>query len=282
MSRRPKDEEFDTRIDVLRTRIKDSDDLSVLEAVFDRRTLMNLYTLASKGVIDALGGSVATGKEANIFSALGGGKDLAIKIYRITTSNFQAMQDYLHGDPRFGSVKGTKRSIVNAWTKKEYRNLLRAEEVGVRVPHVLAMRENILIMELVGGRDHPAPPLKEVNLDVEEAKRVFDRLVEYISILYNRAGLVHADLSEFNVLYDGEPVVIDMGQSVTLDHPMSRKFLERDIANIARYFKKRYGIGSEEEIWARIKSDAKLKSDEKASGEKAKSDAKKVQNGFDQ
>lgn len=257
MSRRSRDEEFDTRIDVLRTRIKDSDDLKVLESVFDTRTLMNLYALASKGVIDSLGGSVATGKEANIFYALRDNKDLAIKIYRITTSNFKAMQDYLHGDPRFGSVKGTKRSIVNAWTKKEYRNLLRAEEVGVRVPHVLAMRENILIMELVGQRDHPAPPLKEVNLGQEEARHIFDKLVEYISLLYNKAGLVHADLSEFNVLYDGEPVVIDMGQSVTLDHPMSRKFLERDITNIARYFQKKYSIGSEEEIWSRVKSDAK-------------------------
>jgi RIO kinase 1 len=224
---------------------------------------MNLYTLASKGVIDALGGPVATGKEANVFSALGGGKDLAIKIYRISTSNFKAMQDYLHGDPRFGSVKGTKKSIVNAWTKKEYRNLLRAEEVGVRVPHVVTMRENILIMEMVGNKDHPAPPLKDVNLEPEEAKCVFDKIVEYISVLYNRAGLVHADLSEFNVLYDGEPVVIDMGQSVTLDHPMARKFLERDIVNIARYFKKKYGIGSEEEIWTRVKRDAKIASDAK-------------------
>lgn len=265
MSRRSRDEEFDTRIDVLRTRIKDSDDLKVLESVFDTRTLMNLYTLASKGVIDALGGPVATGKEANVFSAIGGGKDLAIKIYRISTSNFKAMQDYLHGDPRFGSVKGTKKSIVNAWTKKEYRNLLRAEEVGVRVPHVVTMRENILIMEMVGNREHPAPPLKDVNLDPEEAKCVFDKIVEYISVLYNRAGLVHADLSEFNVLYDGEPVVIDMGQSVTLDHPMARKFLERDIVNIARYFKKKYGIGSEEEIWTRVKSDAKIASDAKVS-----------------
>ncbi len=98
--------------------------------------------------------------------------------------------------------------------------MLRAEEVGVRVPHVMTMKENILVMELVGQKGHPAPPLKDVILDPEEAKRVFDKLVEYISILYNCAGLVHADLSEFNVLYDGEPVMIDMGQSVTLDHPM--------------------------------------------------------------
>ena len=60
--------------------------------------------------------------------------------------------------------------------------------------------------------------------------------------------------SKLNVLYDGEPVVIDMGQSVTLEHPMAAKFLARDIANIARYFEKKYGIGSEEEIWSKVKA----------------------------
>ncbi|MDD1734203.1 MAG: serine protein kinase RIO, partial [Methanothrix sp.] len=83
MSRRTKSEDFDTQIDVLRTRIKDSDDLNVQDAVFDKRTLMDLYSLASKGVIDALGGSVCTGKEANIFRAIVGEKELALKIYRI-------------------------------------------------------------------------------------------------------------------------------------------------------------------------------------------------------
>jgi len=265
MSRRSQDEDFDTKIDVLRTRIKDSDDRAVQEAVFDKRTLMDLYSLASKGMIDALGGSVCTGKEANIFKAIVGEKELALKIYRISTSNFNAMQDYLHGDPRFGSVRGTKRAIVSAWTKKEFRNLSRAEEAGVRVPHPIAMRGNILIMDLIGKEGHPAPMLKDVDLNNDEAKRVFDKLVEYISVLYNRAGLVHADLSEFNILYDdGEPVIIDMGQSVTLDHPMVRKFLERDIVNVTRFFRKRYAIGSEEEIWARLRSDKEKADQERA------------------
>ncbi len=267
MSRRSKDEEFDTRIDVLRTRIKDSDDLNVEEAVFDSRTLMDLYSLASKGVIDALGGSVCTGKEANIFRALGSGKELVLKIYRISTSNFKAMQDYMHGDPRFGNVKGTKRAIVSAWTKKEFRNLTRAEAAGVRVPHHIAMRGNILVMEFVGQNDHAAPQLRDVELDPDEAKRVLSQVVEYISLLYHRAGLVHADLSEFNILYDGDPVVIDMGQSVTLDHPMARQFLQRDITNLVRYFNKRYGFGSEEEIWARLRSDeCKEKTDQQERG----------------
>lgn len=68
MSRRSRDEYFDARIDILRTRIKDSDDLNVQEAVFDRRTLMDLYSLASRGVIDALGGPICTGKEAKLSS----------------------------------------------------------------------------------------------------------------------------------------------------------------------------------------------------------------------
>jgi RIO kinase 1 len=264
MSRRSQNEDFDTKIDVLRTRLKDSDDLDVQDAVFDKRTLMDLYSLASKGVIDALGGSISTGKEANIFRAIVGEKELALKIYRISTSNFNSMQDYLHGDPRFGNVKGTKRAIVAAWTKKEFRNLTRAEEIGVPVPHPIAMRENILVMELVGKDNEVAPQLRDVDLEPEEARRIYEMLVEYISLLYNRAGLVHADLSEFNILYDkGNPVIIDMGQSVTLDHPLVRKFLERDITNLSNYFMKKYGIGSSEKIWAKLRSDKELADQEK-------------------
>lgn len=253
MSRATKEEDLDTRIDLLRERIKDSDDLKVKGDVFDTRTLMNLYALASKGVIDALGGEISTGKEANLFYAIREGQELVIKIYRITTSNFQAMQDYMHGDPRFGNIKGTKRAIISAWTRKEFRNLKRAEEVGVRVPHPIATRDNILIMELIGEKDNPAPQLRNVDLELEEARRIFNKLSDYISLLYNKADLVHADFSEFNVLYDGEPVVIDMGQSVTLEHPMASKFLARDVTNIARYFEKKYGIGSEAEIWSKVK-----------------------------
>ncbi len=276
MSRRDQAEDFDTRIDILRTRIKDSDDLNVQDAVFDKRTLMDLYSLASKGVIDALGGSVCTGKEANIFRAISGEKELALKIYRISTSNFNAMQDYLHGDPRFGSVKGTKRAVVCAWTRKEFRNLTRAEESGVAVPHPIAMKENILVMDLVGEGDAVAPPLKDVELEGEEAKRVYDRIAEYISLLYNRAGLIHADLSEFNILYhQGEPVIIDMGQSVTLDHPMARRFLERDISNISHYFKKKYNIGTAEDIWERLRRDRQEADKKVEAGKKAKDDMKR-------
>jgi RIO kinase 1 len=251
-----KQRQFEAKIDLMRERIKDSDDLKVQDEVFDRRALMDLYALANKGVISSLGGAVSTGKEANIFRAKGGDdEDLAVKIYRINTSNFKAMQNYLLGDPRFGSIKGTKRAVIVAWTRKEFRNLNRAEEVGVKVPHPIAMRENILVMEMVGDGEIPAPQLKDVTLEPKEAELAFEKIAEYVSLLYNRANLVHADLSEFNILYhEREPVIIDMGQSVTLEHPMARDFLERDISNLARYFKKRYAIGSEEAIKEKIRA----------------------------
>jgi len=251
-----KQREFEAKIDLFRERIKDSDDLKVQDEVFDRRALMDLYALTSRGVIASLGGAISTGKEANIFRARDDEeKDLAVKIYRINTSNFKAMQNYLLGDPRFGSIKGTKRAIITAWTRKEFRNLRRAEEVGVKVPHAIAMRENILVMELVGSGTSPAPQLKDVSLAPEEAEEAFRKIAEYVSLLYNRANLVHADLSEFNILYhDGEPVIIDMGQSVTREHPMARSFLERDISNLARHFGKKYAVGSEEAIKEMIRA----------------------------
>jgi len=252
MSKRSMEMEFDTRVDLFRKRIKDSEDFKVQENVFDTHTLMNLYSLASKGIIDFLGGSISTGKEANVFYAFGSGKDLALKIYRISTSNFKAMQNYLEGDPRFGRIKGSKRSIVSAWAKKEFRNLKRSEEFGVLVPHPISVRDNILVMELVGSKDRPAPTLKDVKLDLQEAKRVLTAITADIARLFNQAKLVHADLSEFNILYDGEPVIIDMGQSVTLDHPMARKFIERDVENIVKYFQKNYRIGSADAIWSNL------------------------------
>ncbi len=254
MTESKKLKKIDAQIDLMRVRTKDAEDFKVRDDVFDRRALMNLYALASKGVIDALGGPISTGKEANIFYAVGKEGDLAVKIYRIATSNFKAMQNYLLGDPRFGKIKGTKRAIITAWTGKEFRNLRRAEEAGVQVPHPITTRENILIMKLVGESDVPAPMLKDRRLDLAEAERVFEVIAGYVALLYNKADLVHADLSEFNILYDqGEPVIIDMGQSVTTEHPMAQTFLERDVSNLTRYFKKRYKIGSEEAIWDKIR-----------------------------
>ena len=234
---------IDKEIDRFRIRIKDSEDLKAIEGVFDTFTLKTLYHLANKGYIDALGGVISTGKEANIYHAFGRDREqereIAIKVYRISTSNFRAMQSYLIGDPRFKNVRHEKRSIVFAWTKKEMRNLKKAHAAGVRVPEPFVERNNVLLMEFIGEDEIPAPQLREVSLTPDQARKAFDTTVEYVRRLYH-ANLVHADLSEFNILMDGEEVVfIDMGQSVTLDHPNAMEFLMRDIHNVTRFFRKK-------------------------------------------
>jgi RIO kinase 1 len=243
---------IDERIDEYRSKIKDSSDLKAESGVFDTPTLKMLYTLASKGIITAMGGVVSTGKEADVFHAIGeGGRELAIKIYRINTSDFQKMQDYLIGDPRFSNIRGTKKDIVFAWTKKEQRNLERAREAGVRAPEPVTSERNILIMEFIGRDGVAAPRLKDIR--PEEPRRIYDIVTEYMRLLYRKAKLVHGDLSEYNILlYEDVPIIIDMGQAVMLEHPMAREFLARDVKNIVRYFKKLGVDCTEEKLTALI------------------------------
>ncbi len=235
---------IDTEVDKLRMKRKDTDTLKVKENVFDEPTLKALYTLSNKGIIQAMGGPISTGKEANVFLAEGEEKDIAVKIYRISSSTFNSMEDYILGDPRFRNIRHSKRDIIFAWTKKEQRNLIRAKEAGVLVPEPLVAERNILVMEFMGMDEKPYPSLKEHALKKDAAEEVFSTVIKYIDLLYNKADLVHGDLSEYNILIDpntNEPIFIDMGQSVTKEHPRSKDFMLRDIENITRYFK-RYGI----------------------------------------
>lgn len=248
---------IDTEVDRSRMRRKDTDTLKVKENVFDEPTLKTLYTLSNKGIVQAIGGSISTGKEANVFLAEGEEeKDIAIKIYRISSSTFNSMEDYILGDPRFRNVRHSKRDIIFAWTKKEQRNLIRAKEAGIRVPEPIVAERNILVMEFMGEDERPYPQLKDIRLDKETARPVYDTIINYLDLLYNEANLVHGDLSEYNILIvpdTKEPIIIDMGQSVTKEHPRSRDFMIRDIENIVRYFKK-YGINEDpHEIYSAIR-----------------------------
>jgi RIO kinase 1 len=241
---------FDREIESLGVRIKDVDQLKVRQDVFDEVTLLALYKLVHKGWITAMGGSISTGKEANVFFGERGDQDLAIKIYRIRTANFNAMSEYLIGDRRFSSIRRTRKDIVFTWTKKEFSNLKRAHAIGLPVPLPLIFDRNILIMEFLGEEECPYPQLRNVELPDPDA--VYQEIVMFMKKLYSEAELVHADLSEYNILYSDKPYVIDMGQAVTLDHPKARSFLVRDIGNINRYFGNLCPVRDDREIFNEI------------------------------
>ncbi|WP_435067795.1 serine/threonine-protein kinase Rio1 [Haloplanus sp. C73] len=225
----------DRKFAEFRDRLKDADQFKVEQSVFDDATFAAIYKLVQDGYIDAFGGPISTGKEANVYEALGAeDRDVAVKIYRINASNFQHMREYLEGDPRFEGIGSDKKQVVLAWTKKEFANLRRARKAGVRVPEPIAVERNVLVMELVGLVEDRARRLAEVS--VENPETAFEVVREYMRRLYS-AGLVHGDLSEYNlIIHDGELVVIDMGQAATVHHPNADDFLDRDCRNVASFF----------------------------------------------
>jgi len=230
---RKRDREFEQ----FRKRIKDADQFKVEQSVFDDATFGALYKLVADGHIEAFGGPISTGKEANVYEALGADDtEVAVKVYRINASAFKQMRDYLEGDPRFEGIGNDKGKVVLAWVRKEFANLERAQRAGVRVPRPIAVERNVLVMELVGLVEDRARRLAEV--EVENPQTAYEVVREYMRRLYS-SGLVHGDLSEYNmIIHDGELVIIDLGQAVTVHHPNSRDFLQRDCKNVASFFRR--------------------------------------------
>jgi RIO kinase 1 len=228
---------LDIRIDKTRMRIKRSEDRDVMESVFDTQTLLMLYHLFNRGILDVINGCISTGKEANVYWAVQpDGTDVAIKIFRIATFNFKHMIDYLQGDPRFSRIPHDRAALIAEWASKEFKNLQRAHAAGVRVPKPILVQRNILVMEFIGEHGLPAPLMQQLAPEDPEPTR--DTILHGISGLYHRANLVHGDLSEYNIMLWHGPVIIDISQAVLLAHPRSEEFLERDIHNILAYFRR--------------------------------------------
>ncbi|MFH0863200.1 MAG: serine protein kinase RIO [Candidatus Altiarchaeota archaeon] len=230
------EEKLYQRIDLgfLKTERREADERKISEAVFDKASIMSLYELVKKGAITELRSIVSTGKEASLFLGKKGKKDVAVKIFLMETTDFRNMTKYVTGDPRFGSWKN-RRQLVHMWAQKEFKNLSRVQE-AIRCPKPMAVEANILVMGFLGEGGKPAPRLKDTQL--KDPQKYFDETVGYIRQMY-KLRIVHADLSEYNILdYKGHPYIIDMATGVLLDHPSSMEFLQRDVRNVVNFFKK--------------------------------------------
>jgi len=214
-----------------------------LNNVFDLFTERNIFKLMSQGYFEGLASPLSIGKESNVFTARHGDETRVVKIYRLQTCDFNRMYDYLKADPRYIGTSKRRRDVIFAWAHREYRNLLKAREAKLRVPTVYAFMDNILVMEFIGDAEGAAQKVK--NYPPKDPQKFFDDIVDQMRKLY-KAGLVHADLSGFNILnLDDKPVFIDMSQSTPLDNPNAKMFLERDIHNVCLLFKK-FGVKCDE------------------------------------
>lgn len=228
-------------------REKRSEELEALEQVFDKSTLMVIYHMLDTGKLAKISGVVRSGKEAKIYWGLGPKKkEIAVKIYLTLSAEFKKGRlAYIEGDPRFERIRTDTRSLVYTWAQKEFKNLRQSREAGVRVPTPITVQKNVLLMEFIGKGGEPAPLLRETV--PKNPKKTYGDLVSYIRLLYQKASLVHGDLSEYNIMmWRGHPVIFDVSQAVDTEHPLAERLLMRDILNLNRYFSQ-IGVETEPE-----------------------------------
>ncbi|TMW53764.1 hypothetical protein DOY81_001169 [Sarcophaga bullata] len=227
-----------------KVKIRDKHDRATAEQVMDPRTRMILFKLLNRGLIQEINGCISTGKEANVYHALARDTDdeFAIKIYKTSILVFKDRDKYVSGEFRFrhGYCKSNPRKMVRTWAEKEMRNYLRMFNAGVPVPEPILLRSHVLVMRFCGKNGWPSPKLKDVELTTSKARELYRDCVVLMWKIYNKCRLVHADLSEFNILVqDGQLIIIDVSQSVEHDHPHAFDFLRKDCTNISEFFRKK-------------------------------------------
>ncbi len=221
-------------------------DRKTSDLVFDERTLKALYDIMHHESIDYIDYPVSSGKESVVFKAYRKGKPVAVKVYKMSTLRFSTIGKYIEGDYRFQKESRSRSRMVYLWAKKEYTNLQALVENGVRCPAPIAFNKNILLMSYIGDSRRPAPTLREYKGDLVPLYAQISRQIRYT---VRKAKIVHADLSEYNILvYRKKAYFIDIAQGVSVEHKLSRYFLERDIQNICNFFIKRGVECSSEEL----------------------------------
>lgn len=241
-------------------RRKDKSDRATVDKVLDQRTLKILERLQARGKLANLRGSLCTGKESNVYVAeastglcskfvsgvqAGNGDaeeqmvPVAVKIFKTSIMPFRDRERYIRSEKRFQRFcTSNPRKLIKLWAEKEVRNLKRLNNAGIPSPSPIYLKNNILVMTLVGEYEDVAPRLRDAEVD--DIAGCYLQCIEIVKTMYRKAGLVHADLSEFNLLYFGGVVyVIDVGQSVETSHDNAQRFLIMDINNINSFFEKR-------------------------------------------
>ncbi|ABP94829.1 Non-specific serine/threonine protein kinase [Metallosphaera sedula] len=220
-------------------RERDEDLFKTIDSTLDSSTSLAVIQVMRKLNIESILGAIASGKEAKVYPAkTRDGKYIALKIYYTSTaSHKRAIRRYVSLDRRVEVRFSSTKEMIYAWARKEFGNLQKMFEAGVRVPKPFLLIKNVLAMEFVGDGISKAPLL----VDLEEVtQELYDEIIRQIEVMVTKAQLIHGDLSEFNVMVKDElPYIIDVGQAIPVWAENSLSLLERDINNINRFFEER-------------------------------------------
>ncbi len=195
-----------------------------------------LDALYKRRVVESLGMPKGLGKESNVFHALSfDGEEILLKIHRIMYQSFSQVRKKREYTSDKHHISELYASRISAET--EYESMKKLYRVGAPVPRPIDQNRHMIVMEKIEG-------VELVRARVPDPAHVLEEIVEFIKIAWNRAHLVHGDLSEHNVIItpDQKVIVIDFPQAVSSDHPTAMDLLRRDIQNLASYFFRKYKL----------------------------------------
>jgi len=196
-----------------------------------------MNALVKANVIEALGKPLGVGKESDVFDALTpNGRRVAVKFHRLGRISFRQtrrLRGYI-ADRRHISWLYQSRLAA----EREFEALKMVYPEGVSVPEPIGHNRHVVVMGFIEGAELYRVP------EVPNPDAVLDEILENVRIAYKKAGVIHADLSEFNVVLnpDFHILIIDWPQFVTVDHPNAEALLKRDVKNILTFFKKRFNV----------------------------------------
>jgi RIO kinase 2 len=197
-----------------------------------------LKALVNRGSLEALGKPIGVGKESDVLEGLAPVEGrVAVKFYRLGRTSFRQVRRKRN----FGAGRSAWMFKSKIAAEKEFQALKLTFQSGVSVPEPLDQNRHMVVTMLVVGA-----PLA-VYSEMPDPEGVLDELLENVRKAYTVAGVVNADLSEYNVLVrpDGHVFIIDWPQFVMRSHPNASMLLERDLKNILSYFRRKFGVRRE-------------------------------------
>lgn len=198
--------------------------------------LLALNALVKSESLEALGPPIGIGKESDVYEAVAPEEvKVAVKFHRLGRTSFRdtrRKREYV-ADRRHISWLYQSRLAAEA----EYSALQIMHRAGVWVPEPIDQNRHVIVMQLIKGTQ-----LSDI-ISLDEPRLFLNDILEDVGLAY-RAGVIHTDLSEYNILVDTEGMVwiIDWPQYVSADHPNALELLKRDIENVVYYFKRKYGL----------------------------------------
>ena len=202
--------------------------------------ILALHTLVEKNIISQLGPLLGKGKESDVYSCMDDDENIyALKIYRMGRTSFKNIRKYRDLIGKRAHISWLYVNRLAA--KREYEALKDIYTLKLDTPKPIGYNRHSLVMEYLRGKE------LVYYKDIENPAKLFNKIIKQVIIIYQKLGMIHGDLGEFNIIVDEKSniLIIDWVQWVPDSHPNANQLLQRDIENVCNYFKKKYNVESD-------------------------------------